>query len=163
MLAIFKQSIFVNGHTGHFDAVWRILVGLVLVPCFGVVYSRFTMTESAKMRGVQAVREDPTLIMKGTVSGLPRNPGEHTSFDKERGHSDPVAAKAEAVALAEQNQGKTPVKGHSDFGAYFSEWRHMKILIGTTMTWFLLDISTSDAYFFLLPLTGSTQSFTAST
>ena len=29
----------------------------------------------------------------------------------------------------------------SAFGQYFSEWRHLKVLIGTASTWFLVDVA----------------------
>jgi MFS transporter, PHS family, inorganic phosphate transporter len=43
-----------------------------------------------------------------------------------------------AVALGFKAVGK---KAHNEFFAYFSEWRHLKIRIGTCMTWFLVDIA----------------------
>ena len=38
-------------------------------------------------------------------------------------------------------------EGVIEFLHYFSEWRHLRILMGTSLCWFLLDI----AYVFLLP------------
>ena len=43
-----------------------------------------------------------------------------------------------AVALGTKAEGK---RAHSDFFRYFSQWRHLKILIGTCMCWFCVDIA----------------------
>jgi PHS family inorganic phosphate transporter-like MFS transporter len=153
LLAIFHKGIKVNGNYGQFDAVWRLLVGVILVPCIITLYQRLTMPESAKMKGVQALRDDPTLLQKGTVSGLRHNVGE--KFDpnepeyvngansdakldayKQRDHAK--AALLGAGVSATTAQGKA--QAWKDCREYFSEWRHLRVLIGTAMTWFLVDI-----------------------
>ena len=42
-----------------------------------------------------------------------------------------------------------------EFIAYFSEWRHGKMLLGTCLCWFLVDI----AYVPVLPLTNYLSSY----
>jgi hypothetical protein len=43
ILAIFKSSIHDNGNYGHLDAVWRLVTGLILVPCFGTLVQRILL------------------------------------------------------------------------------------------------------------------------
>jgi len=133
LMACFHKSIKVDGHYGHFDAVWRLLAGVILIPSLGTLYQRLTLPESAKMKGVQALRDDPNLLQKGTVSGLPHNPGEKAEYQ------DNVAAALGRGVAARTAAGKA--QAWRDFREYFSEWRHLKTLIGTTSCWFLVDIT----------------------
>ena len=36
---------------------------------------------------------------------------------------------------------KAPKASRADFVAYFSQWKNMKVLIGTSYSWFALDVS----------------------
>lgn len=144
LMAIFKKGAFTDNHPSQLNAVWRIYTGIILVPAIITIIQRFMLPESAKMKGVQAMREDPTLIAKGTVSGLRHNPGEAQAHDGSEASTSGEQEKAvaapsgEAKGLAATKAAKA--RAWNDFREYFSEWRHAKILIGTTMSWFLLDI-----------------------
>ncbi|KZO96779.1 MFS general substrate transporter [Calocera viscosa TUFC12733] len=135
------------------DGVWRIIVGLALIPAFGTLYQRLTLPESVRYQ--RAIRKlpppvDASLVAKGLEAGNgePDNrPGFKQTYDAEgnpipRENADVVAIEevdhaqvAKDVILANQ-------KNHfKEFRAYFGQWRHLKILIGTTCCWFLLDIA----------------------
>lgn len=144
LLEIFKKGIHDDHNYGQFDAVWRLLTGLIIIPCLGTLYQRLTLPESAKMKGVQALRDDPSLLAKGTVSGLTHNPGE--KFDENElvklptnEYQDGVGAALRGGVAAKTAHGKA--QAWRDFRDYFAEWRHMKTLIGTAACWFLLDIT----------------------
>jgi MFS transporter, PHS family, inorganic phosphate transporter len=47
LLAIFKHPL-THGAFGQIDAIWRLQIGLALVPCFALIYFRLTMPESRK-------------------------------------------------------------------------------------------------------------------
>lgn len=137
VLAIFHKSIKTEGHYGKLDGCWRIVVGLVLVPCFGTLYQRLTMKESTKFTNVQAIRNDPSLL---------------TYKKNQVATSDAPSDKSDIEAAAVQQgevEGKLPPKAvlsskaeaFKEFIHYFSEWRHLKTLLGTTSCWFLLDIA----------------------
>ncbi|KAH9942537.1 MFS general substrate transporter [Epithele typhae] len=90
---------------------WRILVGLSLIPAFGTLYQRLTLPESTRPR--EEERSDDRKACRFTdVRDDPTCDGGH------REEAPP-----------------------QEFFAYFSEWRHLKILIGTCTCWFLLDIA----------------------
>lgn len=55
---------------------------------------------------------------------------------KDQGTRERHQSVVEALAYQPKPAGKWRV-----FGEYFSEWRHLKMLIGTALTWFLVDIS----------------------
>ncbi|KAJ7616672.1 major facilitator superfamily domain-containing protein [Roridomyces roridus] len=122
LMAIYKKGVYYHHHTGQLDSVWRIYTGLILIPAIITIVQRMLMTESTRMKGVQAAREDPNLIAQGKVAGI-----NHEAEAPVAGGGVPAARAAKAAAWRDARD-------------YFSEWRHMKILIGTTMSWFLLDI-----------------------
>jgi PHS family inorganic phosphate transporter-like MFS transporter len=140
LLAIYKKGVEFHHHVGQLNSVWRIYTGLILIPAIITIVQRLMMTESTRMKGVQAVRGDPTLINKGRVIGvkLDHN-GEKVAADGSDTDSTPEAkAAAEASGLAATKAAKAAA--WRDARDYFSEWRHLKILIGTTTSWFLLDL-----------------------
>ncbi|KAJ7925028.1 major facilitator superfamily domain-containing protein [Mycena leptocephala] len=140
LLSIYKKGVEFHHHVGQLNSVWRIYTGLILIPAIITIVQRLMMTESTRMKGVQAVRGDPTLINKGQVIGvkLDHN-GEKAAADGSDTDSTPEAkAAAEASGLAATKAAKAAA--WRDARDYFSEWRHLKILIGTTTSWFLLDL-----------------------
>lgn len=126
VLSIYKKVLHDDHHYGDLNAAWRIIVGIILIPCLGTLYQRLTLRESAKFRNVQALREDPSLLKKGL---LPSDP-QYQAPNQENGTNSRSKA-----ALAGKKE------AFREFVEYFSEWRHLKTLIGTASTWFLLDIA----------------------
>jgi len=120
VLSIWKKVLHTDHHYNDLNGAWRVVVGLILVPCLGTLYQRLTLKESAKFRNVQAIREDPNLLRRV-----------HEEDDLKDGEGKTKAA----VAMAGEKQALR------EFIEYFSEWRHLKMLIGTASTWFLLDIA----------------------
>ena len=121
VLAIYKHVMNDEGKISKIDGVWRIIVGLSLVPAFGTLYQRLTLPEA-------------TRYIKSKKS-----PGDITSSeDIEKVDSPGTPTKPEADVQVEEVKKKAHF---SEFLTYFSEWRHAKLLIGTCMCWFLLDIA----------------------
>ncbi|PAV16095.1 phosphate transporter [Pyrrhoderma noxium] len=104
----------------HVDYMWRILIGLGCVPGCVALYFRLTIPESPRFtmdieRNVhQATSDVNNFLSNGTY------------------HVDPDASIQHVEA---------PKASWADFRAYFSRWENLKILIGTTWSWFALDIA----------------------
>ncbi|KAI9330756.1 major facilitator superfamily domain-containing protein [Obelidium mucronatum] len=99
------------------DVVWRIAIGMGLLPAFLVIYFRFTMPETPRFTAdvvgdVEAAARDVEIAM-GVASG-----------------------EVSAVAAKKPKTNKV-----TDFRTYFSKWKNMKILIGTAYCWFALDVA----------------------
>ncbi|KAI8137502.1 major facilitator superfamily domain-containing protein [Fennellomyces sp. T-0311] len=114
ILAIFKGAI--NADVFNLDYVWRLCIGLGAVPAVATVYLRFTMPESPRY-----------------------------ALDVEHDVEAAAAAKGQVVSdeLARQYT-KVDVKQRShwaEFRAYFGQWKHLKVLLGTSLSWFLLDVA----------------------
>ncbi|KAJ6541459.1 major facilitator superfamily domain-containing protein [Mycena capillaripes] len=126
VLAAYKGVMDGKGETSKVDGVWRIVIGISLIPAFGTLYQRLTLPESTRFVASQ-----------------------NKDAEKQK-KDDAVTTEAEPASTMETNNEETEVdvpqvvkkKAHfKEFLIYFSEWRHAKILIGTCMCWFLLDIA----------------------
>ncbi|CAE7223809.1 unnamed protein product [Rhizoctonia solani] len=127
VLACFKTGIDTHGHTNQVDAVWRIIVGLSLIPAFGTLYQRFVMPESTRFNKTRSpeVEDAEKKETQTEVRVQPRSPSDESSV------SVPPVEIAEVKKKAQIHE----------FLHYISEWHHAKMLIGTALSWFLVDIA----------------------
>ncbi|KAG8678058.1 hypothetical protein FRC09_020150, partial [Ceratobasidium sp. 395] len=128
VLACFKKSIDNHGQVHKVDAVWRIVVGLSLIPAFGTLYQRLTLPESTRFsktrnNNVEADEAQKEPNEKETVTEQTKEATSSSSNDASSGVQTEVDVKKKAHI--------------HEFLAYLSEWRHAKLLIGTALSWFL--------------------------
>lgn len=134
ILACFEKSLNVEGEYGQLDAVWRIQMGLALVPALAVLPFRLTMPEGLKYlesKELNSATSSPTFstsdnTLRHSEVGSPNLPAAH--------------ARIETRTVPVIKQPKSKAKWDT-FIVYFKEWRHLKLLIGTASTWFFLDIA----------------------
>ena len=120
LLAIFKHPIEANQL--NIDYVWRILFALGLIPALCTIYSRFTLPESE--RYAKHVMKDKNLVEQSKAYA--RNENRSNSIDSN----------------INQEKSSSNKRNHlKEFRIYFSKWKNLKVLIGTCLTWFLLDIA----------------------
>lgn len=127
LLAIFKSAI--ETDVNNLEYVWRLCLGLGAVPAAATVYFRLTMPESP--RYALDVEGDMEKAAKARqVTGMVAN----------RVHPlEPERAPAEPDSVLKSNEMKK--RQHQVFIQYFSQWKHLKVLLGTTLSWFFLDIA----------------------
>ncbi|KAG2123088.1 major facilitator superfamily domain-containing protein [Suillus clintonianus] len=125
VLACYKHVMNDELETSKVDGVWRIVVGLSLIPAFGTLYQRLTLPESTRFKKSQ----ETELI-------------EQDGLDKEKMAVE-AGVHSESKSSVDENPSEpAPKKAHFlEVIKYFSEWRHLKILIGTCSCWFLLDVA----------------------
>ncbi|KAJ6494681.1 inorganic phosphate transporter [Mycena vitilis] len=104
----------------HVDYMWRIVIGLGCVPGVIALYFRLTIPETPRFtmdieRNIVQASEDINGVVN--TGGFNRDP-------------DAVVQRVDA-----------PKASWADFRAYFGKWENMKILIGTSYSWFALDIA----------------------
>jgi MFS transporter, PHS family, inorganic phosphate transporter len=147
VLAIYKHIIS-EGKISKTDGVWRIVVGLSLIPAFATLYQRLTMPESRRYTEAKRMAENQSLDIDKEIDAL-KNVGLRTEgiSASPSSHSDSDSEKKEGSTVATQEDPESPEAmatkraQNGEFLAYFSEWRHAKILIGTCGCWFFLDIA----------------------
>ncbi|KLO17236.1 phosphate permease [Schizopora paradoxa] len=104
----------------HIDIMWRLLIGIGCIPACMALYFRLTIPETPRFtmdieRNVQQASQDvDNFLTTGTFVVDP----------------DAVVQRAQA-----------PKATRRDFFNYFSKWENLKVLIGTSWSWFALDIA----------------------
>ncbi|CCM05508.1 uncharacterized protein FIBRA_07731 [Fibroporia radiculosa] len=143
VLACYKHVMETEGETSKVDGVWRILVGLSLVPAFGTLYQRLTLPESQKYQAAKKGADLEADSIEELKKKADADPAVSESVQ-------PVDSSPPLSTTASETQSSVHEKAHSpqpkraywaEYVQYFSEWRHFKILLGTCSCWFLLDIA----------------------
>ena len=125
------------GHYNELDAVWRLQIGLAIVPALVTLYFRLTMPESRKYQQsleISSFKSASIDTLSTNGDGLRKDPhlGEKEIQDSPERHASIVEANLSQPSSNDK---------WGTFFAYFSEWRHLKTLIGTASTWFLVDVA----------------------
>ncbi|ORY06361.1 MFS general substrate transporter [Basidiobolus meristosporus CBS 931.73] len=116
MLAIFQGAI--RADQNNFDYVWRLMLAFGCVPAIFTVYFRLTMPESP--RYTLEVNGDPEKAAED-LRGI------MNVEDKDRVEAHHQIAKVERPQLT--------------FTEHFGQWKNLKVLLGTSLSWFFLDIA----------------------
>jgi len=121
VIAAYKEPLLHDGpELNSVDKMWRLLIGLGCVPGAIALYFRLTIPETPRFtmdveRNVdQATNDVDNFLKTGSY------------------YVDPDARIEKVVA---------PKATRRDFSAYFSRWENLKTLIGTSYSWFALDIA----------------------
>ncbi|KAK9693756.1 hypothetical protein K7432_013754 [Basidiobolus ranarum] len=112
-LAIFQSAI--RADQNNLDYVWRLMLAFGCVPALFTVYFRLTMPESPRY----------TLEVNGNI---------------EQATKDMINILGEQEKERIETQQKI-TKVQSSFTEYFGQWKNLKILLGTSLSWFFLDIA----------------------
>nr|GAT60843.1 phosphate transporter [Mycena chlorophos] len=119
----FKQKILAEpalDQLNHVDYMWRILIGFGCLPAVVALYFRLTIPETPRF----------TMDIERNVLGASQDVHDIMTTGRYRHDPEAVVARVDA-----------PRATRSDFRAYFSKWKNLKILIGTSWSWFALDIA----------------------
>ena len=151
-LAAFKTSI--ESNVQNLDYVWRILAGFGIVPALCAVYYRMTITETPRF--TLEVQKDVDQASKDAQKFLTKDKGSQAlastsittaeiSIELTVIPSDAPAPAAHINTTVTENNGTTTSvlknKGFvQEFVAHFGQWSNLKVLIGTSLCWFLLDV-----------------------
>jgi MFS transporter, PHS family, inorganic phosphate transporter len=160
VLLCYRPVMEVKGETHKVDGVWRIIIGISLIPAFGTLYQRLTLPESTryeeskKLRHHEEHHDEIDELKKAQAAEDTKQEGiTVTAVDNDasgsRDGSIVVEDKDNMTSSGEDiDEATAPPelvvkkKAHfKEFLEYFSEWEHAKLLIGTCMCWFLLDIA----------------------
>lgn len=109
------------------DRMWRIVIGLGAIPGCLALYYRITIPETPRY----------TFDISRDTYKAERDVGRFLS-GKEPAKMDEVQ-RMEAICY----QGKllrAPRSSFKNFRRYFRQWKHLKLLLGTSLSWLFLDI-----------------------
>ncbi|EPT01392.1 hypothetical protein FOMPIDRAFT_1120432 [Fomitopsis schrenkii] len=102
------------------DRIWRIIIGLGCVPAVVALYFRLTIPETPRF----------TLDIRRNVAQAARDIDAYLTHDGYTVDPEAVSRRLDAQRATRQ-----------DFRAYFSRWENLKVLIGTSYSWFALDFA----------------------
>lgn len=103
------------------DRCWRIIVGVGAVPACLAMYYRITIPETPRY----------TFDVQHDVEKADADIRAYVQSKTQR-----AAGKRFSTTLL-----TVPRASWADLAAYFSHWAHLRVLIGTTMSWFFLDLA----------------------
>lgn len=112
------------------DQMWRILIGFGAVPGVFALYFRLTIPESPRYS--LDVEYD---VEKGVADISKYSSGERGNAGEEAIQQLRITERTTAEYV------QPPKASFKDFTAHFSQWKHMKVLIGTAGSWFMLDVA----------------------
>ncbi len=147
ILACFSKALDKESQYNQLDAVWRIQMGLALVPAFATLWPRLTMPEGRKYIQSQELNtpsSSSSSMYKDTIvsSNVAKDSPDH-SLDTPSPLSSTAPAIDTATPATANELADLTVRNsrYNTFFIYFSEWRHFKTLLGTASCWFLLDVA----------------------
>lgn len=143
------------------NGVWRLIFGVILVPCLGTLYQRIVLPESEKYKNARKLQENPDLLQKGLIASdtlNDRKPRNSSDLEKAPQTASPSSTSADGVEVvgdntaAEMHDAQTTGLGAKgvakarraalgEFIEYFSDRKHALTLFSTAANWFLLDIA----------------------
>lgn len=116
LVEAFQSSVESNIH--YAEWVWRLFLGLGMIPAAITLYARWTMPETSPYEKCLFPSYQDTLVREKIMKLIFLDVSKDTSVKE-------VAKRG----LKEQSR---------DFFVYFREWRHTKVLFATSASWFLL-------------------------
>ncbi|KAG6845679.1 hypothetical protein H0H93_016033 [Arthromyces matolae] len=136
VLAAYRHVMEDEGRTSEVDGAWRIVVGLSLIPAFGTLYQRLTLPESTRFIASQKLKNgasesDHTDAIAEIAKAT--SIGDDSDITVEKRHQ--LGDKPQTAVVVQEAEAPKVSGGayFKEFLAYFSEWRHAKILIGTCL------------------------------
>ncbi|PIA15534.1 MFS general substrate transporter [Coemansia reversa NRRL 1564] len=131
--ACFKSSI--DNDVRNLDYVWRLIIGLGCIPGVATLYWRLTMEDSKRFQmetaKAAAANADEDMLREKLLAKQPRFEGKNDEESSAESSKEIINA-----ALGEEKPRRAKT-----FGQYFGEWRHLKVLLGTSIAWFALDVA----------------------
>ncbi|KAK7451004.1 hypothetical protein VKT23_012681 [Stygiomarasmius scandens] len=154
VLLCYRHVMLDEGKISRVDGIWRIIVGISLIPAFGTLYQRLTMPESQRYQDAMKAEQNRDRDLEKEIRKLEKT--QNAGTQATGAHAESENSSTEGISEEKKTSPEVGVqeeeapeviatkkdKAHiGEFIAYFSEWRHAKILIGTCTCWFLLDIA----------------------
>ncbi|RKP24403.1 major facilitator superfamily domain-containing protein, partial [Syncephalis pseudoplumigaleata] len=124
-VAAFKSAI--EDDVMNIDYVWRICIGVGAIPGLIAIYYRLTIPETPRY----------TMDIDNDLTKATKDIGNVLNKDSQQNAQDVAAASQ----VAEQHAQQRPKASLSDFCRHFSKWANLKVLLGTSLSWFALDVA----------------------
>lgn len=141
ILACFSPAL-KDGKYGQLDAVWRIQMGVALIPALATLYPRLRMPEAKKFlesRELSSLQRPGSFNSSVSVNSTAKQHRSQRSAELVVSDGRELQQQIDAARAEIDAQSRRARLGV--FFRYFSEWRHFRSLFGTATTWFLMDVA----------------------
>ncbi|OAQ30726.1 MFS general substrate transporter [Linnemannia elongata AG-77] len=148
VLIRFRAMIVEDGASENMDMVWRICIGVGCLPALSTALIRFNMPASALESGSGAgfrLAVDSHCHLNEDINVLPLEDVPHKVNEENMSHTPdpsfpPLTAHSTSTSLSKVPERR---RAHStkQFHEYCSQRKNLKVLISTSLSWFLLDIA----------------------
>ncbi|KAF9134777.1 Inorganic phosphate transporter pho84 [Mortierella sp. 14UC] len=170
VLIRFRALIIDDDEGDNMDMVWRICIAVGCLPALSTALIRYTMPAIGPVPTARLCEDpqsrfddDDDVDVLSLNDMSVKEQGLNDATDTIR--SSPVQSSTTTPALSPLSLSKTPQRqrrGHTRvFREYCSRWENFKVLIGTFLSWFLLDIAFRSIFLnqsYLLDALGMTES-----
>ncbi|KAJ1992334.1 hypothetical protein GGI25_002860 [Coemansia spiralis] len=144
--ACFKSGI--DSDVLYLDYVWRIIIGIGCIPGVCTLYWRLTMEDSKRFQmetaKAAAANADEAVLREKLLAKQQFSAGGNIEAGATAAVNETSPFTASTAAMDGQNTGTSSeykLRRAKTFSQYFSEWRHLKVLLGTSIAWFALDVA----------------------
>lgn len=118
------------------DRSWRIIVGVGAIPACMALYYRITIPETPRY----------TFDIQNDVEKADADIRAYVSNRRRSDQGSMTTKRTRTATVTEQSPLDVPPASWPDILSYFSSFKNLKVLIGTTMSWFFLVRLYSYAY-----------------
>jgi MFS transporter, PHS family, inorganic phosphate transporter len=133
----------------YLDIVWRIVIGLGIIPGIAALYFRLTVPETPRysmdVNGDtdKAARDVQTVIAMNSVAAVATiyKQQDATVRDEQTVVSMSSAATISSVYADDNGRAEVKQNSFSDFCNHFGKWENFKVLFGVAYSWFALDVA----------------------
>lgn len=129
----------------YLDYVWRLLLGIGVIPCIATIYYRFTMPESPRYK--EFVKKQPPSKAAGGYQVLEKKQAIHTvvtspnTSEVSSHHSSMPTSSDDAILSMDERPPQNPPRENSSFLGFLSVKRNLFRLMATSYCWFALDVA----------------------
>jgi len=132
----FKSRI--EGNSAEVDYCWRIVFGLGAVPAIVALYFRLTIPETPRYtidieRDVHKATKDVTRYINT------KDDDKSTKTSDSKGLQEKIVLSEQAAVQDEKRE--STFYSWSEFAGHFGQWKNGKLLLGTSLSWFALDVA----------------------
>lgn len=141
LLACFSKALGKEREYGQLDAVWRLQIGLAIIPALVTLWPRLRMPEGKKYLESRSLNKTARPNSVNSTKSCSTVLNRHKSTDSQVVLTDGRGLQAVIDAQRAEIDALAGRRARLDvFVVYFREWRHLRTLIGTSACWFLLDV-----------------------
>ncbi|CAJ0769352.1 24323_t:CDS:2 [Entrophospora sp. SA101] len=126
---------YIESNIQALDYCWRIVIGLGAVPAFVALYYRLTIPETPRF--TIDIEGNYDQASKDVITYIPKSEDDNTVS------ATTTVAESQVINPLDSTSEKKSSNFYTwgEFWSHFGQWKHGKVLLGTSLSWFALDVA----------------------